>query len=165
MTQLPIAIQGILKDIENQIGLLGAELVDIDYKKSGGREVLTFTVDKTGGVTLEDCVKINHGLSLWFDELESDSGIGKSIFKGPFNLEVNSPGLDRPLKTEKDFARACGETIRVIWRGQDGKVKVLVGVLGVVENAVLEMKGPNGIIEKIDLAQMVRANREIKIES
>lgn len=76
---------------------LGYELVDIEYVKELGSYFLRIYVDKVGGITLDDCQKMSEGLSGKLD--------GKDPISGEYYLEVSSPGLDRPLKTDKDLNR------------------------------------------------------------
>ena len=71
------------------------ELVDVEYKKEGKNWFLRIYINKEGGVSVEDCQKVSRliGDMIQIDEIISPSYI----------LEVSSPGLDRPLKKEKDF--------------------------------------------------------------
>src|SRR5688572_25516812 len=73
------------------------ELVDIEYKKEGANWYLRLYIDKPGGITLDDCQKISNQLG---DRLDEEDPI-----KGNYFLQVSSPGLDRPLKKERDFVR------------------------------------------------------------
>lgn len=88
----------IVSKISNDIAEnLGYELVDIEYIKELGSYFLRIYVDKIGGVTLDDCQKMSEELSTKLDE--------KDPIPGEYYLEVSSPGLDRPLKTDKDLKR------------------------------------------------------------
>ena len=82
------------------------ELVDIDLR--GGRNAaLTLYIDRPGGVDLEVCAAVSHGL----DELHER-----------YALEVSSPGLERPLRTVKHFVAAQGRTVVVRTRApRDGR--------------------------------------------
>lgn len=83
----------------------GLELVDVAYTSEYGRRVLRVYIDKPGGVTLEDCERVSRELGA---VLDVEDPIPQS-----YNLEVSSPGLDRPLKTEADFARFAGKRARI----------------------------------------------------
>lgn len=84
---------------------LGFELVDVEYLSDHGRWVLRIYIDKEGGVTIEDCAKISRELGDLIDI--------KDIIDHEYVLEVSSPGLNRPLKKEKDFIRAINKKIKV----------------------------------------------------
>lgn len=81
------------------------ELVDITFSKEGGRRFLRIFIDKPGGVTLDDCEKLSRRLDTLLDEADP---IPQSYI-----LEVSSPGIERPLKKEKDFIKYIGEEITV----------------------------------------------------
>lgn len=81
------------------------ELVDVEYKKEGQHWYLRLYIDKEGGITLNDCEMVSHRLS---DLLDEKDPISESYF-----LEVSSPGLDRPLKKERDFIRYMDKEIEI----------------------------------------------------
>ena len=81
------------------------ELVDIEFKKEGPHRYLRIYIDKTGGITIDDCQKVSEELSEKLDEVDP---IEENYF-----LEVSSPGLDRPLKKDSDFERFKGENVEV----------------------------------------------------
>ena len=76
------------------------ELVDVEYVKAAGNWYLRAYIDKEGGIAVDDCEVISRKLSEWLDE--------KDFISESYILEVSSPGLGRPLKKEKDFARSIG---------------------------------------------------------
>ena len=78
----------------------GFELVDVEYVKEAGNWYLRAYIDKPGGIAVDDCEVISRALS---DKLDEEDYIEDSYI-----LEVSSPGLGRPLKKEKDFARSIG---------------------------------------------------------
>ena len=81
------------------------ELVDITYKRESGGMVLRLLVDKEGGITLGDCAYLNEEIG---NMLEQEETIPEK-----YMLEVSSPGLDRPLKTRRDFEKVMGKRIHV----------------------------------------------------
>lgn len=84
---------------------LGYELVDVEYVKELGSYFLRVYIDKIGGVTLDDCQKMSEELSAKLDE--------KDPISGEYYLEVSSPGLDRPLKTDKDLERNLNKDVEI----------------------------------------------------
>lgn len=81
------------------------ELVDVEFVREGSNWFLRAYVDKEGGFTVNDCEKVSREFS---DLLDKEDFIEESYI-----LEVSSPGLGRPLKKEKDFARSLGEEVEV----------------------------------------------------
>lgn len=83
----------------------GFELVDVEYVKEGSNMYLRAYIDKPGGITVDDCEMVSRRLS---DRLDEEDFISESYI-----LEVSSPGLGRPLKKEKDYARSVGKEIEI----------------------------------------------------
>ncbi len=83
----------------------GLELTDLEFRKEARGWVLRIFMDKPGGVTLDDCAEISRQLG---DQIEVEDLIPHS-----YTLEVSSPGLDRPLKREKDFLDSIGKLVQL----------------------------------------------------
>ena len=79
--------------------------MDIEYVKDLGSYFLKVYIDKESGITLDDCQKMSEKLSEKLDE--------KDPIPGEYYLEVSSPGLDRPLKTDKDLKRSLGKDVEL----------------------------------------------------
>jgi len=111
---------------------VGAELVEFDMFKAGKREVLRIYIDKANGVDVEDCAAVSRRLS---DALDQD----ESLIEGAYTLEVSSPGIDRPLKSTRDFERNLNQLLRIT--RETGKP--LTGTLTAVDeqNLTLSVKG------------------------
>ena len=105
---------------------MGYEFVDVELAKEHGAAFLRIYVDKAGGMSLDDCAAFHHAIIGQIEDLEYDY------------LEISSPGVDRPLKRERDFERARGETVEVkLYKAQDG-AKVHRGELvGLVDGEVV----------------------------
>lgn len=95
----------IRETVEALLKAEGLELFDLEFRKEGRGWVLRIFMDKSGGVTLDDCTDMSRQLG---DVLEVAQLIAHSYI-----LEVSSPGLDRPLKNEKDFLRSVGKLIQL----------------------------------------------------
>ena len=93
-----LLIQPILDEME-------IELVDIEYLSEGGRWSLRIYVDRPGGITIDDCVRVSREVGDLIDV--------KDVFQVEYVLEVSSPGLNRRLKKKKDFTRAVGKNIKI----------------------------------------------------
>ena len=81
------------------------ELVDVEYVKEAGTRYLRSYIDKEGGITIDDCELVSRAFG---ERLDAEDFIEES-----YVLEVSSPGLGRPLKKEKDFARSIGKDVEV----------------------------------------------------
>ena len=91
----------------------GVELFDVDYVKEGSDWYLRVYIDKEGGIALDDCEAVSREAD---PILDTDDCIEESYI-----LEVSSPGLGRPLKKDKDFARSIGEEVEVrLFRAVEG---------------------------------------------
>jgi ribosome maturation factor RimP len=87
------------------ISPLGVELCHVEWKQGPGRGVLSLTIDREAGVTLEHCEKATRAAEAVLDEIpELDAA---------YSLEVSSPGLDRPLWTLDDCRRFVGKRVRL----------------------------------------------------
>jgi ribosome maturation factor RimP len=84
---------------------MGFELVDIEYLSQYGRWVLRIYADKNGGITLDECARVSREVGDLLDV--------KDIIPHEYVLEVSSPGLNRPLKKEKDFEQAIGKKVKI----------------------------------------------------
>ena len=101
-------------------------LVDVEYVKEAGNYYLRLYVDKEGGFTLDDCELVSRYLSDLLDK--------NDFIDGSYILEVSSPGLGRPLKKEKDYARNLGRLIELrLFRESEGG-KMLTGTLENFDN-------------------------------
>ena len=107
--------------LEPVIAELGFELVDVEYVKEGGTWYLRAYIDKPGGITVDDCEAVSRKFSDILDE--------KDYIEDSYVFEVSSPGLGRPLKKEKDFARSIGEEVEIRTYRAIDRQKELVGIL------------------------------------
>lgn len=97
------------------------ELVEVEYKKEGADWYLRVYIDKEGGITIDDCQSVSEELS---DLLDQADPIEQSYI-----FEVSSPGIDRPLKTERDYEKNNGKLVEVkLFSPLDGK-KAYEGIL------------------------------------
>lgn len=108
---------------------LGLELCHVDWRPGARRGVLTLTIDRPGGVTLEDCEAASRAAS---DLLEAADPI-----PGAWVLEVCSPGLDRPLWSLDDARRFVGRRVRVTTTAPVDGARHMKGLLEGVEGGAL----------------------------
>ncbi|MDE7310770.1 MAG: ribosome maturation factor RimP [Eubacterium sp.] len=81
------------------------DLVDVEYVKEGSTWFLRAYIDKEGGITVNDCEDVARQMNPILDELD--------YIDGSYTFEVSSPGLGRPLKKEKDYARNLGKEVEI----------------------------------------------------
>ncbi len=91
--------------VQGTVSELGCELIDVEFQKEQTDWVLTIYIDSPGGVLIDDCERVSRAVEPILDEADP---IAQSYF-----LSVSSPGLDRPLKKDRDFERNMGKDIVV----------------------------------------------------
>lgn len=110
------------------------ELVDVEFLKEGQSWFLRISIDKPGGIDIEECALISEIVSEEMDGMDPDP-IPQNYF-----LEVSSPGAERPLKKEQDYENAVGEYINVsLYQSIDGK-KMYEGFLDELSDEELTLR-------------------------
>jgi ribosome maturation factor RimP len=109
---------------------LGLELVGVELVKEGGSRYLRVYIDKEGGVTFDDCELVSRAVDAKLDEIWPNP---------PYEyFEVSSPGLERPLKRDEDFARYAGRDVAITTYAPVDGQKLFVGTLaGLVDGKVV----------------------------
>ena len=96
---------------------MGYDVIEVEYAKKTDGMNLTFYIDSDKGVELNDCEKVSKTIDPILDELNTTDDQA-------YSLVVSSPGIDRPLKTERDFKRNLGKQISItLFSKIDGKKK------------------------------------------
>jgi len=112
--------------VEPVVTYAGMELVDVEYGPGPSGLVLRLIIDRPDGVTVDDCAEIGH--------LVGDLLDGKDPVPGRYNLEVSSPGINRPLKKREDFGRFADHKVLIKTREPiDGRMNfrgILHGIKG-----------------------------------
>jgi ribosome maturation factor RimP len=108
---------------------MGYEITDIEFKKEGTHWFLRVYIDIERGITLDDCQHFSEALSNRLDEVDP---IPQSYI-----LEVSSPGIDRPLKKDKDFEKFKGHDVDVkLYVALDGNKKFQGTLEGLIDDIV-----------------------------
>ncbi len=92
----------IAKPIADELGLI---LWDVKFVKEGARWYLRITIDKEDGVTIDDCVDMHHAIDKPLDDADP--------IEQAYNLQVQSPGIERELNRDFHFEAYMGEKIMV----------------------------------------------------
>ena len=149
-------LQGLL---EKTVEGLGYELVNVELSNRG--RMLRIFIDKpaagvqnagAGGITVDDCARVSNQLGrvLEVEDIDYD------------RLEVSSPGLDRPLKKEADFARFVGEQARLTLRVPVEGRRNFTGVMRAVEGGKLQLEIEGGTVS-LDIANIDKARLVPKV--
>ena len=178
-------IEKITELVSNLLKEKGLELVDITYRRESAGMVLRLILDKkgppgsrtgppgsrtgppgsrtgpperdsrAGGITIDECGLMNEELSALLDK---DDFIPES-----YVLEVSSPGLDRPLKTKRDFDRVIGEMVRIVTYGPVEEKREHIGRVSSCEEGyvAIELKDAD-VIRKIPMDKISKARLEIE---
>ena len=138
--------------IEPVVEGMGYEVVDIDYRPHPTDGLLRIYIDGPDGIVLEDCSAVSLQISSVLDV--------EDPIPGQFNLEVSSPGMDRPLRKVADFERFTGSTVKIkltvpTLEGQRNFTGKLKGIEN--EDVILEMDGETYYLalDSIDKARIV----------
>jgi ribosome maturation factor RimP len=147
-------LQGLL---ERTVSGLGYELVNVELSNRG--RLLRVFIDRpaaggpAGGITVDDCARVSNQLGRVLEVENFDYE----------RLEVSSPGLDRPLKKEADFARFTGEQARLTLRVPVAGRRNFTGVMRAVAQGKLQLEVEGGTMS-VDLANIDKARLVPKVE-
>lgn len=128
----------VIKNTENLLQPIlaekGLELVDIEYVKEGKNWFLRVYIDKEGGIDIAECGEVSEQLSEKLDETDP--------VQDAYFLEVSSPGVERPLKTENDFEKSVSKNVFIkLYEPIDGAKEYEGLLLSFIENvASIEYK-------------------------
>src|SRR5262249_44789554 len=133
------------------------ELVDLSYQKSQGGWTLSLLLDKSGGITLQDCEDWSKTLGALIDS--------SNLITHGYVLEVSSPGVDRPLRKLKDFERFAGEKVHAKLFSPINGQKNFHGILKGANETVVRLQLDDGREVELPRSQMAkcRLNPALKI--
>ena len=152
--------------IEPEAQALGLDLVRVKMMASeagdGGEALQVMAEDPaTGQLIIDQCAALSRRIS---DAIDAREEAGEILIDGAYHLEVSSPGIDRPLTRERDFANWAGHEARIVmdkdWIDVSGHQRVMKGVLqGIAGGAVTISDRKSGTVtvprDKIHTAQLV----------
>ena len=128
---------------------LGYVIWDTEYVKEGGRYILRYTIDRDGGVGIDDCEKFHRAIDPLLDEADP--------IEESYTLEVSSPGIERELKYEWHYECCEGDTVEVhLYKPYEG-CKLFVGKLLPLDgNVNVEVAGrkyafPRSSVSKVNI--------------
>jgi ribosome maturation factor RimP len=112
------------------VDMLDFELVEVEFVKEAGSWYLRVYIDKPGGIAIDDCQAVSERLSDLLDE--------KDPIPQSYILEVSSPGIDRPLKKDRDFEKNRGKNVEVkLFQTLDGRKAFEGELVGLLDGKVV----------------------------
>lgn len=143
--------EALMQMLEPAVNAVGMELWGIEFLSQGRHSILRVYIDSDNGVTIDNCEAVSHQVSGILDVEDPISG--------EYNLEVSSPGMDRPLFTNQQFSRYVGEQIKVRLQMAVNGMRNFTGKLVQAENDTLtfevESQQLTVSINQIDKANLV----------
>jgi ribosome maturation factor RimP len=143
-----LEIEGVVQPVLRDHGLT---LVDLEWRPRRPRGVLRLYVDKPGGVGIDDCQRVSREVG---DVLDASA-----LIEEAYDLEVSSPGLDRQLRTDREFRWAAGKRVRCWLAGGQEVRGRLLGIDG--GQVVLEQD--DGTEAKLDRASVTKARLDAEV--
>ncbi len=145
-----LILEKVRKEAERIAGKKGLEIFDIQYRRERRGWVLRVIIDNPNGyVSVRDCELFSRELEKYLDR--------EDLIEHSYTLEVSSPGLDRPLRGPKDYARFVGRLAKIVTN--DGKV--YVGRLVAYKDEVVTIEDEAGTHE-LPLSEIRKANLEVE---
>lgn len=134
---------------------MNIEVVDVEFRMSKNPSLTVF-IDTEDGVDLDTCEKYHNAIDAPLDEF--DFTLGAS-----YTLNVSSPGLDRPLRTARDFEKHLGEDVEIRFYAPEKGKKYFEGTLvGYDDNNVVVLI--DGKEQKITLSKIAKMNVAVKFD-
>ena len=130
---------------------LNIDIVEVEFAKKHNGDNLTVFIDKPNGVTIEDCEAVHSAIDDPLDELDPTDG-------KPYTLNVSSPGIDRPIVSDKDYTRNIGQELEINLYEPIMKKRTLVGTLVAFnkDSLILEIKNENLEIERKKISKATK---------
>ena len=148
MRQAPAKVQALVEPV---VSSLGYELVGVEFLMQGRSGLLRVYIDTEDGINLDDCQRVSHQLSGVLDV--------EDVIKGQYQLEISSPGLDRPLFTIEHFERFTGHMVKLkLTVPLNGQRKFRGTLMGVENDQVkLDVDGEEVVLpfNTIDKANLI----------
>ena len=132
---------------------VGVKIVDVEFKQGKNPE-LTVYADKEGGIDLDTCEIFHRAIDEPLDSFDPTFGL-------PYTLNVSSPGVDRPFKTDEDFLSHVGEKVEIKLKNSIKGKKMYDCVLLSYDGKSVTVKVSDKETFTIDLKNLVKMNEII----
>jgi len=147
-------IQTLHSLLEPTVAGLGYELVGVEMVGAKGNRTLRVYIDTPAGIRVEDCEAVSHQVSGVLDV--------EDPIEGAYNLEVSSPGLDRPIFKAADYDRFSGERIKLRLQELHEGRRRIKGVLGGLDGEHVVVRDADGSELRIPLELIDRARLDLE---
>jgi ribosome maturation factor RimP len=125
--------------VQPAINDMGYELLGVEYGDQGRGALLRIYIDHDQGITLDDCVTVSRQVSALLDV--------EDLIAGHYDLEVSSPGLDRPLFNEEQLGRYISHQVKIVMAVPQLGRKRFTGELKNVSDGMIELEVDNEIYD------------------
>ena len=140
--------------IEPTVIELGYRVWDVTYSKIGADYHLEITIDKDGGINIDDCEKVHRAIDPILDECDPIEGF--------YYLEVSSPGIEREIRTEEHIGACIGELVEAkLFSAKDGRKSVLGKLAGFEDGQiVIELDGEKIRLSRSEISKLTTVYTE-----
>lgn len=140
--------EAVQKMVEDVIKDTEIELIDIEYVKEGPFKYLRVFLDKSEGITVDDTADVSRILNKKLDEAD--------LIKEQYFLEVSSPGIERPFKTDADYKKNMGKRVEAKFFKPIGGKKSIIGILAEKDEnkVVINSDSENITVELKDISKI-----------
>lgn len=115
---------------------LGYECIEVEWESH--EHTLRVFIDQPQGITMDDCLRVN---DLLIEDSELDA-----LVPGDYRLEISSPGVERPLRTQEHFQQVTGQAVKVHLRERyDNRANGIGKLLGIDSQGVVSLEMPSGV--------------------
>jgi len=145
-------LQAIINEAEKRLAQIEIELIEFEYRKENGDQIIRIYIDKDSGVNLETCAAATRAIKDLIDNKEINYD----------HMEVSSPGLDRIIKKDKDFKRYNGYAVNIKMLNEYDGPRKIAGILVDYNHDNISLKTEHeNIIIPCDLISSVRLKPDI----
>ncbi|HXG38046.1 MAG TPA: ribosome maturation factor RimP [Bacteroidota bacterium] len=138
--------------VEPVLGRHDAFLVDLQVRNDRGGKMVQLFIDTDRGITIEQCAEISRDLSRVFDD--------EQLFDGNYQLEVSSPGIDRPLRLLRQYHKNIGRRFRVKFTG-DPEPNFMTATLVAVVDDLLTFQPEKGEAITLPFDRILESKEEL----
>lgn len=139
--------------VKDLLASKGMELVDLQFRNEGHGWILRLFIDVEGGVTLDHCSVVSREVGHYLDV--------EDVIEQAYHLEVSSPGLERPLKSLKDFERFLGSKARIKLHEALNGEKTFEGIIQSVDGNEISLSVDGKTIVQCRFDQLNKARLSI----
>lgn len=130
------------------------ELVDVEWVNEYDAWYLKIFLEQEGNISLDDCQRMSRKINAELDEI--------AITEEAYFLEVSSPGLDRPFKTDRDFERALGKGVEATFYKKIDGVKIHTGILDSFTAETVSLRNEKDELKSFDRKLIAKIHYRIE---